>query len=92
MAIAWTDLPLTQNQRDIMLQFEALGQELSGKNWHGQGALPGVVPVNTVTQAKRALEVFQDLGLLVKKASAGVHYTLDYHRAIAAKAFEDANP
>lgn len=88
MAIVWTDLPLTAQQRATMLEFEALGVQLIGKTHMNFD----VVPANTITQAKRAAEWFRDLAICVKNAQRGAEYTLRYHRRAAAQAYEEANP
>jgi hypothetical protein len=90
MAITWNDLPLTAAQRTVAQELEALGAQLPARPVNSP--IAGIVPTNTLVQAKRSQDWLKEMGTFLQNAHRGTQYVLMYHRTLAAKAFEDANP
>ena len=84
MALTWTDMPLTANQRTKMLELEAIGIASRTES-------PDISGV-TYSQVKASIGWFKDVDDLLRMARAGAEYVKRVRQAERDAAYEAANP
>jgi hypothetical protein len=92
MAFDWGGFtpPLTNAQKTALDYFENLGEVGGGAG--GQGALGGNPPAYTWSQTKAARLLAVEVMQRAEAAVRGARICLEYYRAEAARAAEEANP